>query len=68
VHAFNPSTWETEADKSLQVRGQSGIHSEFQDSWSYIQSETLSQEKQQQTTLKGQRKCCEIKYVYELKF
>ena len=29
AHAFNPSTKEVEADGSLGVRGQPGLHSEF---------------------------------------
>lgn len=32
VHAFNPSSQETEAVGSLQVLGQFGLHSECQDS------------------------------------
>ena len=41
VHAFNPSTWEAEAGRSLCVQGQPGLQSQFQASWSY--RETLSQ-------------------------
>ena len=41
AHAFNPSTWEAEAGGSLSVQDQPGLHSEFQDSWSY--RETLYQ-------------------------
>jgi hypothetical protein len=36
VHAFILSTWEAEVDRSLWVRGQPGLHSEFQDSQSYV--------------------------------
>jgi hypothetical protein len=32
AHAFNPSTWETEANRSLQDQGQAGLQNEFQDS------------------------------------
>ena len=34
THAFNPSTWEEEADGSLKVWGQPSLQREFQDSWS----------------------------------
>jgi hypothetical protein len=40
VHAFNPSTWETEADRSLCVRGQPGLHHE-QTSRSSLNCQTL---------------------------
>jgi hypothetical protein len=36
VHTFNPSTWEAEAGRSLEVQDQSGLESEFQDSQSSI--------------------------------
>ena len=45
VHAFNPSIWETEADRSLYIRGQRGLHSEFQDSQTYIISSCLEKNK-----------------------
>jgi hypothetical protein len=35
IHAFNPSTQEAEASRSLCVPGQSGLQREFQDSQSY---------------------------------
>lgn len=43
-HAFNPRTWKGEADESLKVRGQPGLHNEFQDSQNNL-IETLSQTK-----------------------
>ena len=36
AQAFNPSTREVEADRSLEVQGLLGLHSEFQDSQNYI--------------------------------
>jgi hypothetical protein len=36
VQAFDPSTQEAEADRSLWVWGQPDLHSEFQDSQRYI--------------------------------
>lgn len=43
-HAFNPRTSKGEASGSLKVRGQPGLHNEFQDSQNYL-IETLSQTK-----------------------
>jgi hypothetical protein len=31
AHAFNPNTWKAEAGRSLNVQGQPGLQSEFQD-------------------------------------
>lgn len=39
AHAFNPSHWEAKADGSLWVKGQSGLHSEFQNSQGYYMEE-----------------------------
>jgi hypothetical protein len=42
VHAFNPSTWEAEAGGfQVQVQGQPGLQSEFQDSHGYTQKPCL---------------------------
>jgi hypothetical protein len=41
AHAFNSSTPEAEASVSLQVQGQPGLHSEFQDRQDYTK-ETVS--------------------------
>lgn len=46
AHTCNPSTWEIGAG------GQPEIHSEFQASLGYIQSETLSQKHKMQTNQK----------------
>lgn len=35
VHAFNSSTQETKADRHLRIRGQLGLHIEFQDNQGY---------------------------------
>ena len=40
MHAFNHSIQEAEAGKSLRVRGQPGLHNDFEDSQGY--TETLS--------------------------
>jgi hypothetical protein len=40
-HAFNPSTWEAEVGRSLCVRGQPGLQSEFQDSQGYTMKPCL---------------------------
>ena len=47
VHAFNPSTWEAEAD--FWVRGQPGLQSEFQDSQGYTEQPCLEKTKQNKT-------------------
>lgn len=36
AHKFNPSTWQTEADRHLWVQGQPGLHSKFQANQGYI--------------------------------
>lgn len=36
AHTYNPSTWEAEAVRSSQVRGQPGLRSEFKDNLNYI--------------------------------
>jgi hypothetical protein len=41
AHAFNPRTQEAETGGSLWVRGQPGLQSEFQDSWSYREKASL---------------------------
>lgn len=41
VHAFNLSTWEAGADRSLRVQGHLGLHTEFQDSQSYTDKPCL---------------------------
>ena len=51
AHAFNPSTWEAEAEAeaggSLGVQGQSGLQSEFQDSQGgYTEKSGLKHNKQ----------------------
>ena len=48
VHTLNPSTWKAEAIRSLWVRGQPGLYSEFQDSQCYTERGYL---KQKQTNL-----------------
>jgi hypothetical protein len=46
VHAFNPSIWEAEAGGILSsVRGQLGLHSEFQDSQGYTEKSSLEKKK-----------------------
>lgn len=47
VHIFNPITWEAETD--LSETGQSGLHTEFQDSRDY--SETVSRKKEKMDIL-----------------
>jgi hypothetical protein len=46
VHAFNPSTWKTEAGGFL-GRGQPGLQSEFQDSQNYTEKPCLETNKKQ---------------------
>lgn len=41
AHAFNPSTQEAEAGRSLWLWGQLDLQSELQDSQSYIKTPTL---------------------------
>jgi len=36
AHAFNLSTWETKADRSLWAQRQPGLCGKFQDSQSYV--------------------------------
>lgn len=42
-YTFEPSTWESQADRSLRVQKLPGLHSKFQESLSNIVSKTLSQ-------------------------
>jgi hypothetical protein len=44
VHAFDPSTWEAEADRFLSSR-QPGLQSEFQDSQGYTEKPCLKKKK-----------------------
>ena len=46
AHAFNPSTQEAEAGGYLQVRGQPGLQSEFQDSQDYPEKPCFQKTKQ----------------------
>jgi len=46
AHTFNPTTWEAEAGGFLWVRGQPGLQSKFQESWSYTKKPCLKQNKQ----------------------
>ena len=48
VHAFNPSTWEAEADGSLWVQDQPGLQKEFQDCY------TKPKEKETKATVLGE--------------
>ena len=41
AHTFDPRIWEAEA-VGLLVRGQPGLQSEFQDSWSYTEKPCLA--------------------------
>ena len=41
MHAFNPRIWEVEIDISLQFKGQSNLHSKFQDSQAYLKRSCL---------------------------
>ncbi|EGV95710.1 hypothetical protein I79_002463 [Cricetulus griseus] len=41
VQAFSPSTQEAEAQRALRIRGQPGLHNEFQDSQSYREKPCL---------------------------
>ena len=57
---FDPSTQEAEADGPLWIWGQSGLHSDFQDSQSYIvrlylEEKTNKQENQNKQTNKKQK-------------
>ena len=45
VHAFNLSTREVEAGRSLRVQGQPDIQSEFQDSLGHIEKRCLKKRK-----------------------
>ena len=58
AHAFNRSTWEAEAGWSLWVWGQPGLHSEFQDSQSYLGDPVLINKTKQKkiTTTKDIRR------------
>jgi hypothetical protein len=47
VHAFNTSTWEAEAGRSLWVRGQPSLESEFQDSQGYAEKSCLQKQNKQ---------------------
>lgn len=47
AHALKFSTWEREAIRSLCVQGQPGLHSELQDSQSYIERPCLEKTNEQ---------------------
>jgi hypothetical protein len=47
THAFNPGTWEAEAGGSLQIRGQPGLQSDFQDSQGYTEKTCVRKQQQQ---------------------
>jgi hypothetical protein len=49
VHAFDTSTWETEAGGSLWVQGNRGLKSEFQDTQGYIEQYCLNKQTNKQT-------------------
>jgi hypothetical protein len=55
VHAFNPSTWEAEAE----VWGQPGLQSEFQDSQGYTEKPCLEKPKKK----KKERACVSVRQV-----
>jgi hypothetical protein len=44
AHTFSPSTREAEAGRSLQVQGQPGLQSEFQDSRDYTEKPCLEKQ------------------------
>lgn len=57
AHAFNATTWEAEADRSLWLQDQSGLASEFQVSHGQLLSdETLSQEEEEEDDKGKKRK------------
>ena len=45
MHTLSPSTQEAEADRSLWIRGQPGVQSEFQDSQNYTEEPYLGAER-----------------------
>lgn len=53
AHVFNPSTWVTEAGRSLGIRGQPSLQNEFQDGHSYTEKPCLKrQNKTKQSKIK----------------
>jgi hypothetical protein len=54
AHAFNPSTWETEAGRFL-IRGQPDLQSEFQDSQGYTEKPCLEKPKRKKEKEKKPR-------------
>lgn len=52
VHIFNPSTQEAEAGRYLWVQGRPGLHSQFQDSYAYIERLCLKNKKDKQNKTK----------------
>jgi hypothetical protein len=56
ANAFNPCIWEAEAGWFLWVQGQPGLHSEFQDSQSYMEDPVSKKKKKILTRLNRQEK------------
>ena len=59
AHAFNPSTWETEAGRFLSSRPP-GLQSEFQDSQGYTEKTCLKKTKQNKQTNKEKDPCLSV--------
>ena len=55
AHAFNPSTREAEAGRSLCIWGLPGLQSEFQDSQGYTEKPCLKKTNNQNKTNKTQK-------------
>ena len=50
AHAFNPSTWETEAGRFLSARPSWSLQSEFQDCQGYTENPCLKKQNKKQKT------------------
>jgi hypothetical protein len=56
ARAFNSSTWEVEAGRSLWVWGQSGLQKEFQDSQDYTEKPCFEKQNKQKKRKKKRKK------------
>ena len=68
AHAFNPSTREAEAGKSLQIRDQPGLQELVPGELGLLLRETLSKQTNKQTNLRTNVRPKPVLFVYKIRF